>query len=387
LSTKLSKQDPQKSADFSELEGVIGVDEAIEIQREKLRVLREGVRKLVFKKIDIAGNYASVTYKAFDGGKMGIRFNPFEVNVIDVADSNGRRKVRFVVPEISGYEHDDTILDDVLAKLDTIPEIAKLVKLLNQKSIRDITHLPKDSDNLMEIAEWACIFDRLTADNQEPIIILKDGLLRTKSIKADEKRNYVKALKEIVKQKKEFAKLIGVSKTSAVLSLLSTALHLEKKIPPNSVGYVKVPLDLELRAYRWTGRGNIDLMSAKPLYYAFGELYIAKLAKNSNLLVTIEIPKDLETGKAIYSEEEVNEIISYLAKDSKTSYPVIGYPQTIMRAHETAVRLGFPASLLRDELRDKILGSLDKDAREFVRDGWLLIEHVDKGVLGGRDYV
>ncbi len=387
MSTKLSKQDPQKSADFSELEGVIGVDEAIEIQREKLRVLREGVRKLVFKKIDIAGNYASVTYKAFDGGKMGIRFNPFEVNVIDVADSNGRRKVRFVVPEISGYEHDDTILDDVLAKLDTIPEIAKLVKLLNQKSIRDITHLPKDSDNLMEIAEWACIFDRLTADNQEPIIILKDGLLRTKSIKADEKRNYVKALKEIVKQKKEFAKLIGVSKTSAVLSLLSTALHLEKKIPPNSVGYVKVPLDLELRAYRWTGRGNIDLMSAKPLYYAFGELYIAKLAKNSNLLVTIEIPKDLETGKAIYSEEEVNEIISYLAKDSKTSYPVIGYPQTIMRAHETAVRLGFPASLLRDELRDKILGSLDKDAREFVRDGWLLIEHVDKGVLGGRDYV
>src|SRR5207247_2697104 len=132
-------------------------------------------------------------------------------------------------------------------------------------------------------------------------------------------------------QKKEFAKLVGVSKTSAVLSLLSTALHLEKKIPVNSVGYVKVPLDLELRAYRWTGRGNIDLMSAKPLYYAFGELYIAKLAKNSNLLVTIEIPKDLETGKAIYSEEEVNEIISYLAKDSKTSYPVIGYPQTIMR--------------------------------------------------------
>lgn len=374
-------------SDFSELDGVIGVNEAIEIQKEKLRVLREGVRKLAFKKIDIAGNYASITYKAFDGGQMGIRFNPFEVNVIDVADSNGRRKVRFVVPEISGYEHDDTILDDVLAKLDKIPEIKKLVELLNQRSIREITHLPKDSDNLMEIAEWACIFDRLTSDNQEPIIILKDGLLRTKAIKADEKNNYVKALREIVKQKKEYAKLVGVSKTSAILSLLSTALHLEKKIPSNSVGYVKVPLDLELRAYRWTGRGTIDLTNAKPLYYAFGELYIAKLARNSNLLVTIEIPKDLETGRSIYSDEEIYEIISYLAKDSKTSYPVIGYPQTIMRAHETAVRLGFPASLLRDELRDKILDSLDKDAREFVRDGWLLIEHVDKGVLGGRDHV
>lgn len=387
MDRNLPKRNTDSASDFSELNGVIGVEEAIEVQREKLRVLREGVKKLAFKKIDIAGNYASITYKAFDGGKMGVRFNPFEVNVIDVADSNGRRKVRFVVPEISGYEHDDTILEDVLAELEKIPEINRFVKLLGQDHIRDVTHLPKDSDNLMEIAEWACIFDRLAADNQEPIIILKDGLLRTKSIKASEKENYVKALREVVKQKKEFAKLVGVSKTSAVLSLLSTALYLEKKIPSNSVGYVRVPLELELRAYRWTGRGNIDLTNAKPLYYAFGELYIAKLAKNSNLLVTIEVPKDLETGKTIYSDEEVNEIISYLAKDSKTSYPVIGYPQTIMRAHETAVRLGFPASLMRDELRDRILESLDRDAREFVRDGWLLIEHVDKGVLGGRDNV
>ena len=101
--------------------------------------------------------------------------------------------------------------------------------------------------------------------------------------------------------------------------------------------------------------------------------------------MTIEIPKDLETGQPIYSEEEIDEILSYLAKDSKSSYPVIGYPQTIMRAHEAAVRLGFPASLLRDELRDKILENLDKDAKEFVRDAWLLIDFVDKGILGGRD--
>jgi hypothetical protein len=376
----------EKALDFSELDGLVGVNEAIETQKEKLRVLREEVKKLTFKKIDIAGNYASITYKAFDGGKMGIRFDPFEINVVDVADSNGKRKVRFVVPEIGGYSDDEKVLEDVLDKLDEIPEIRKLVGLLNQKSIRDISHLLSDSRCLMEIAELACIFDRLTADNQEPIIIMKDGLLRTKFIKADEKRNYVWALRNIAKQKKEYAKLVGVSKTSAVISLLSTALFLEKKIPSNSIGYVKVPLELELRAYQWTGRGKIDTKSTKPLYYAFGELYIAKLARNSNLLVTIEIPKDLETGQPIYSREEVDEILSYLAKDSRTSYPVVGYPQTIMRAHETAVRLGFPASLLRDEFRDKILESLDKDAKEFVRDGWLLTDFVDKGVLGGGDH-
>ncbi|MDG7001837.1 MAG: DNA double-strand break repair nuclease NurA, partial [Nitrososphaerota archaeon] len=266
------------------------------------------------------------------------------------------------------------------------PEVKRLVQLLKQKSIRDVSYLLKDSNNLMEIAEWACIFDRLTAENQEPIIILKDGLLRTKVIKADKDNNHIQALREIVRAHKEDVKLVGVSKTSAIVSMLSTALFLEQKIPNDAVGYVKIPLEVELLAYQWTGRGSIDHSGSKPLYYAFGELLIAKLAKNSNLLVTIEIPKNLEDGKPIYSEEEINDILSYLAKDSKTSYPVIGYPQTIMRAHETAVRLGFPASLLRDELKERILEGLDEESKDFVRDGWLLTDFVDKGVLGGGNF-
>jgi hypothetical protein len=376
----------QKVSDFPELEGVVGVEESIEVQKEKLEKLRQDVRTLEFKKIDVAGNYASITYKAFDGGKMGVRFDPFELNVIDVADSNGRRKVRFIVPELESYADDDPVVKDVTDKLDAIPEIKKLVKLLNQTSIQDISYILKDSSTLMEIAEWACIFDRLTADSQEPIIILKDGLLRTKFIRSDKAAANFKILRGIIKDKKEDAKLVGVSKTSAVISLLSTALFIEKKIPANSVGYIKVPLELEVSAYHWTGRGKVDKTNVKPLSFALGELYIAKLAKNSNLLVTIEIPKDLEADKPIYTQEEVIEILSYLAKDSKTSYPIVGYPQTIMRAHETAVRLGFPASLLRDELLVKILENLDPEAKDFVRDGWLLRDSVDKGVLGGGGY-
>jgi len=56
----------------------------------------------------------------------------------------------------------------------------------------------------------------------------------------------------------------------------------------------------------------------------------------------------------VLSKDEINEIISYLARDSKSSYPVIGYPQTIMRAHEVAVQFGFPASVVRDEIKDKL---------------------------------
>lgn len=380
-------EDNGLNPDFGSLKGIVGISEAISIQKLKLERLRGLVKDLTFKSIDMAGSYASITYKAIDGGRMKVNYSPFEINVVDVADSNGNKKLSFVIPEIGGDNLETKqVTDQIIKHLEEIPVIKKFVSLLGCKSLSEVSFILNDSGTLMEISEFACIFDRVTADLDEPIVILKDGLLRTKSIKSVDQANYIKKLRETLKEHKKYVKLVGVSKTSKVLTLLSTALFLEKKIPSNAIGYVKIPLQIELQAYEWTGKGKADASNPKPLNYAFGELYIAKLAKNSNLLVTIEVPKDLENNQPIYSEEEILEILSYLAKDSKFSYPVLGYPQTIMRAHEAAVRLGFPASIIRDEIRDKILQEVDEGAREFIRDGWLLIDYVDKGVLGGGNY-
>ena len=373
--------------DFNALKDIVGIEEAIKLQKEKLADLRNRVKKLEFKKIDMAGDYASITYKAIDGGHMNINLNPFEINLVDVADSNGNKKISFVFPEIKGYgdaPDKNSINSDIIKKIDAIPIIKKFTELLKVSSISELSYILNDSNGLMEIAEWACIFERVMLESDEPIIIFKDGLLRTKLLSSTDKKDYIQDLKNILKQKKKYVKLVGVSKTSAVLSLISTAIFLEKKIPADVIGYIKIPLDLELRAYKWSGIGLIDQEKSEPLRYAFGDMYIAKLSKNSNLLVTIEIPRDFKGNQEIYSHEEVEEIISYLAKDSKHSYPVLGYPQTIMRAHEVAVRLGFPSSIIKDEIRDKIILSLeDKSAGEFIRDGWLLMDFVDKGVLGG----
>ena len=112
-------------------------------------------------------------------------------------------------------------------------------------------------------------------------------------------------------------------------------------------------------------------------------MYIAKLSRNSNLLVTIEIPRDLKNDQEIYSEREITELMAHLAKDSAYSYPVLGYPQTIMKAHEAAARVGFPASVVKDKIMDKLKKMLDPDGRDFMRDASVLTEFVNKGVLGG----
>ncbi|KKL88544.1 hypothetical protein LCGC14_1923630, partial [marine sediment metagenome] len=137
-------------------------------------------------------------------------------------------------------------------------------------------------------------------------------------------------------------------------------------------------------AYRWTGRGRITETNQGPLAFAFGKLYIAKLSRKSNLLLTLEIPYDYQNDEPIYNRQEMNEIIGHLIKDSMMSFPIIGYPQTIMRAHEKAVRCGFTASVWKEKIINYILNTIgDENLSKLIRDQVFLQEFVNKGVLGG----
>ena len=310
---------------------------------------------------------------------MKISCEPLEIDLIEVADSYGNLKMKFVLPKESDENEEGE--DDLTIEgnfLDKDPIVRKFLDMLGKKSVQEISEILNQSDTYMELSEWACIFEKIASSNEDPVILMRDGLLRTKKIKAE----LIPNLWEILKEKKRLVKLVGVSKTSKVMTLLSTAISMERIFPGNSIGYVKIPKQLELRAYRWSGQGKIS-EKKNNIFYAFGDLYIAKLSRNSNLLVTVEIPRDWKNEQEIYSEREIAELMAHLAKDSGYSYPVLGYPQTIMRAHEAAARVGFPASIVRDKIMDKLREMLDEDGRDFMRDASVLTEFVNKGVLGG----
>jgi len=349
-----------------DIEGIANLESTLIKQTEKLDELRAEVKKLKFIPVEAAGYYSSIAYKSFDGGMLKLNFDPLEIDVIEVADSNGNTKLKFAIPLGEELEKTD------FSSIEDLQIIKKFLSTLGVRNLTEASEILKDPGTLMEIAEFACIFDKIaTASSEEITLVMKDGFLRTKKIKAE----LLDKLKIIVKNKKNHIKLVGVAKTSKIVSLLSTALFLENKIPQNQIGYIKIPLELELKVYTWSGKGKITKKTEK-LDYSFGGLHIVKLSRLSNILVTVEIPED-------YSKDEVNEIISYLAKDSKYSYPVLGYPQTIMRAHEAAVRIGLPASIVKDKILERIKELSDPAVRTFLRDGWLFRDFVDKGVLGG----
>lgn len=354
------------------IDDISNLEDTLQNQIRKLERLRGEVKALKFIPIEPAGTYSSIAFKSFDGGMFRLYMEPLEIDLIDVADSNGNVKLNFVAPVSETPEGLNEKID--YSNIEQINEIKKLLQILGVNRLADASEILKDPGTLMEIAEFACIFDKLmSSSHDEKTLILKDGYLRTKKIKSE----LLKVLKQVLQNNKKHVKLVGVTKTSKIVSLLSTALFLEKKIPSNLIGFIEIPLHLELETYDWSGSGRIHRERNEPLNYAFGKLYIAKLSKLSNILLTIEIPD-------VYSREEVIEIISYLAKDSMHSYPVLGYPQTIMRAHEAAVRVGLPASIVKDKIFERIRELSDGPTRAFLRDGWTVRDIVDKGVLGGQ---
>lgn len=354
--------EPQIEFNLNEIQNI---EKVIYEQVEKFRELRRLVKELKFSPIEFIGTYSSVTYKSIDGGKMGISFYPFELDYIVISDSFGNELIKFLVPRGEDLKPlDFSYMDDIL-------EIKSLLKLLGINSIIESSGILNNSKIAMEIAEYASIFTKLTREKNEPIIVMKDGLLRTKVLK----RAHIEKLVSILKEYKK-RKLIGVAKSSRVLNLIASALFIENKIPDNKTGYIEIPWEIERLAYKHLTKDR--------LYQAFGKLYVARLSKLSNLLVTIEIPYDFNNDTEIYSRREINEIFGHLIKDSMGSYPVLGYPQTIMRAHEKAVRTGFTASIWREKIIQKIIENIDcQNLKRLIYEGNFLRDYVKKGILGG----
>ncbi|NMC04464.1 MAG: hypothetical protein GYA24_04590 [Candidatus Lokiarchaeota archaeon] len=347
-----------------DLDQVQNIDLVLDHQIQRLDRLRDLVRRLIIVPIEPVSNYSAISYVSVDGGMMGIHLDPFDVKFIEIADSFGNEPLKFLMAT-DEYGHPEN-----LRFMDDMPLIRSFLDVLGAASVTEIAQFPSDAGAAMEIAELSCIFDRLVRDPDTPLLLLKDGLLRTKSIKPECKARMLATLARNTRRK-----LVGVAKQSRVVSLLSSALHVEKKIPPDFTGFIEVPAEIERAAFTWPQNYKI---------LPFGKLYIAKLSSRSNLLVTVEIPHDFTNNKQVYSNKEITEIIGCLAKDARYSFPTIGYPQTIMRAHEKAVQTGFTASIWRRKIIDRLVKkSGNERLKDILEQATMMRQHVERRDLGG----
>jgi hypothetical protein len=69
----------------------------VESQKEKFKELREDVKKLKFIPIEPSGAYSPIMFKSFNGGMFNLDFDPFEFDIVEVADSYGNSKLSFYI--------------------------------------------------------------------------------------------------------------------------------------------------------------------------------------------------------------------------------------------------------------------------------------------------
>ena len=328
---------------------------------------------------------------ATDGGENRLSFEPLNFEIIRVVDSNGASLVETVIP-LSLEEH---VFSEYAQQLPQIQTLLAALSEAGQKqlSFDNLSFLinalkpPKlDDENkpsdirgrvraFRDIVEWAVTFDLASKEWPVDVLLLRDGLLRSKIFKLSVFPYLDRAFKGLYEASARTGRkqtyLLGVAKTSAVLSKLGLSLLLEDVFNKDYPCYAEVPKALEAKCYNFDKtwlETYVDREDKSDLrYQSFGNLYLAKLSPSRTApVLPVDIPWWLPPDKR-------QSVLEYLAYDSRATFPHPGYPHSLQRAHDFANMTGLEVTVLGDIMIDHLLHALPKRNVEKI------LRHVNLG--------
>ncbi|PYX85808.1 MAG: hypothetical protein DMG70_02370, partial [Acidobacteria bacterium] len=138
-----------------------------------------------------------------------------------------------------------------------------------------------------------------------------------------------------------------LAKHSKVLSRYQLAMAIENVFPPGEARYVRVPRELEAKAYVWPeyARGEEEAEDAggEAAKFVVGDMYLVRFGTRSGDPVWAV---DIFTPQS----SQASEMFSYLLADAIDGFPVPFYPRCLQRAHEHAEVVDFDLEILQDEI-------------------------------------
>ena len=335
---------------------------ALEAERPLLQGLRKEVEDFDVREIGYRQCYA-ISPVATDGGDNRLSFDPINLEIIRVVDSDGRERLQKIFP-LSGGE---SVLRDAFDP-ESDSHVPVLVRFLERIDVEfeELSYFlrPAEGENdlraairpFRDIAEWAVLLEIAWRPGQTKALVIRDGLLRAMHLRKIVVSKLAKSFEEAYKEKGSL--LVGVAKRSKVLNYLSLALALEETLGKNYPCFCEIPREIEERAHprwsRWLKDSTI------------GILHLAKLVGDPNgLVLPVDIPEWLMPRR--------KEVLEYLAETAKSSFPKVGYPEPLVRAHEGASLHRLEMSVLEEMLVDELLAGQPGDDIERT------IEHIALG--------
>jgi len=336
----------------------------------------------------------AVSFVSTDGGDNRLTFNPAIVELVRVVDSRGNECALDAVPGTVKLAELQDRVDPTSPNL-----VVPLSRLCNDLGIGQqlgkLSYLlrglgePSKSTGAMrcyrDIVEWAVLYDLVTNPSLRwggDTILVRDGLLRTKSFKREVFPIIDQKLREGIAEhsKRNVAlSLVGVAKQSAVLSRLAVALELEATFHKPFPCYVQVPDDIEQDCYNFDLTWFRTYESTEPeederrLYQSMGRMFLVKFGDRPLDPVW---PVDIAEWQVGNAER----ILGQLVVDAQQGFPIPDYPMCIQQAHDYAKLTGLEIEVLQDMLFQGVCEHLNDEESERL----LRLKHLGRSLAGIR---
>jgi hypothetical protein len=334
----------------------------------------------------------AVSFVSADGGDNRLTFNPAIVELVRVVDSRGNQCVLDALASTSTLQE----LEE-RAKPGTPKVVLPLQRLCTDLGlgISGLSYLlrgmgtPGKSTGAMrcyrDIVEWAVLYDLVTSPALQwggDTILVRDGLLRTKSFKREVFPKIDEKLRAGIAahaQKNVTLSLVGVAKQSAVLGRLAVALELEGTFHRDYPCYVQVDQDIEADCYNFDKTWLDTFETTDPddegqrLYQALGKMFLAKFGDRPLDPVWPVDVAEWQLGTA-------DKILGQLTVDAQQGFPIPDYPMCIQRAHEFAKLTGLEVEVLQDLLVDGMSQGLTPEQSERL----LRMKHLGRSLAALR---
>jgi hypothetical protein len=354
--------------------------------REYARRLRADVRPLRTYAVN------AVSFVSADGRDNRLRLDPAAVELVRVVDSRGNQCVLDAVPgTVTLQELEQRAVSgnpNVVAPLERL--CSDLGKGLGDLSfiIRGLGQSGKTTGALRcyrDVVEWAVLYDLVANPSLQwggDTILIRDGLLRTKSFKREVFPLIDKRLRDATAthaKRNVTLSLVGVAKQSAVLGRLAVALELEATFHKPFPCYVRVPEDIEKECYNFDRTWLDTYETSEPdddgqrLYQSLGRLFLVKFGDQSLDPVW---PVDI----AEWQVKEVEKILGQLTVDAQQGFPIPDYPMTIQRAHDFAKLTGLEVAILEDLLFEGMCENLTSEQTDRL----LRLKHLGRSLAALR---
>lgn len=336
-----------------------------------LHELRADVRPLAAQARRIHPRTAtSVSLVATDGGNNQLRFDPFLIQLVRVVDSNHNELcLEAVSPTTPVAELDSRQFDGAG---EPITSLGRLMAALETRTLPGLSHMIRaDSDGLpqsasvvqtyRELVEWAILYDLLKMEYGSDTIVVFDGDLRSKVFSGNLFIQFGKLLEREIARHAERRRaifLVGVMKSSNVLTRYRLAMALEGVLRGSFPAFVAVPRELEEKVYKWAeyarGRERVGA-GGEANKYVLGKMFFVKFGSKPRDPIW---PVDVFEPQVQASDR----ILSHLLADAIQGFPVSLYPRCLQKAHEQAALVDFDMDVLQDVILAGVRTTLRHEA-------------------------